>query len=140
MPPVAITVAVPGATGRPGSTPGVRTSALSTQAARLGVAGARGVERPHREAVDVRAVEAGHVDRRDDVVGEHAAAGLAKRHALLAKRRQRQVAMEAGDRLVAVDDLEELLLARRAPGGRQQPAAVIHRRHPAPFPARTARP
>ena len=32
MPPVAITVAVPGATGRPGSMPGVRTSGLSCRA------------------------------------------------------------------------------------------------------------
>jgi hypothetical protein len=113
---------------------------VEPQGAGLVIAGTKSVLRPDREAVDVRAIEARHVDRRDHVLGEHPAAGLRERHALLAERCQRQMAMEAGDRLVAVDDLEELLLPGGAPDRREQPRGVIHGRHRGRRPARTARP
>ena len=61
MPPVAIGVAVPRTTSSAGATPVGNRLGVHAQAQRRLLAGAERVLRAHREAVEVRAVEAGHV-------------------------------------------------------------------------------
>jgi hypothetical protein len=90
-------------------------------------AGAEGVGGLHREAVDVRSVEAGHVDRGDDVDAEDASERIAERDGLVAERREREVAAEALGRFVAAEDAQELRLA--AVGGRCCIAARSRVRH-----------
>ena len=115
MPPVAITVAVPGTNGQAGRHPRRQHLGIEREDARLGRGRARRVGGAQREAVDVGSIEARHIDRGDDVVSEDPTDGLAERHAFLSERRQLEVAMKAGDRLVPIDHLEKLLLLRRAP-------------------------
>jgi len=71
------------------------------------------VLRPHREAVDVGAIESRDVDVRKDIPGEHTAEGLPERHELFAKRSKPQVRAKLRGGLVARDDAQELGL----PGG-----------------------
>ena len=153
MPPVAITVAVPGSDRQAGLHPGSQHLGIERQDARLGRRRARGIGGAQREAVDVGPVEARHIDRGDDVLSEDPTDGLAERHAFLAERRQLEVAMKAGDRLVPIDHLEKLLLLRRAsdrgrktvrlgfrPAGRDLPPGLNHGRGCRRCAARTARP
>ena len=115
-PPVAIAVAVPGATSSAGAWPQAITSALSarTAAARLSL-GAQRVGGAHREAVDVGAIERRRIDRRDHVVREHAAERVGKRHRLARRAaRDRAAARSARCASSARDDFEELLLPRGA--------------------------
>jgi hypothetical protein len=98
MPPVAITVAVPAATARRGAVPGVRISALRRSL--------RGVS---SLAPSVSAAR----DAGDDVAGQRAAERIGQRNGLLAERREAKMTPEPRLRLVAADDFEKLLLARR---------------------------
>ena len=86
---------------------------IEAQAPGRAVARARGVGGAHREAVDARAVEGRHVDRRHHVGGEHAAQGLRERDRLGGERREIEMLVEAAARLRHRDDLEKLLLTRR---------------------------
>ena len=84
------------------------------------VAGAERVERAHGEAVDIGAVERGRVCERNDIVRQHAAERLAKRHALGGKRRKLDAPGKAAARLVGRHNFEELFLPRRGAHARQQ--------------------
>ena len=64
------------------------------------------------EAIDVRAIERRHVDRRDDVGRQHPAEGGVEWDALDAARREVERRLEAALGFVAIEDLEELLLLR----------------------------
>ena len=75
---------------------------------------AGGVGGAQRKAVDIGAVERRHVDRRGDVVRQHAAERRGERHALGGQRREIEMALEALARLLGGHDFEELLLPRRA--------------------------
>src|SRR5690606_20444637 len=92
---------------------------LGIEAERLrgALAGADGVARAHREAVDIGAVEIGHVDAGHHRLRQHSPKGLGQGRLLAAQGAQVEVAMEAGDGLVAVDHLQELLLAGEAAEG-----------------------
>ncbi len=78
------------------------------------VARTRRVGGAQRKAVDVGAVERRHVDRRRDVVREHAPERSGKHDALRRQRRKIDMPCKARTRLVGGDDFEELLLPRRA--------------------------
>ena len=116
MPPVAIIVARPGDHRRRGAMPGASTSSFERHACAAPLPSRRSVSaRLQREAVDVRAVEAGHVDSRDDVLGEHAiralrASGTVSRPSG-ARLRWRS---EARRRLVARDDVRNCVCRRSA--------------------------
>ncbi|MCY1222143.1 hypothetical protein D9M72_342230 [compost metagenome] len=71
---------------------------------------APGVGGLHGKAVDVGAVEAGHVDGGDRVVGEHPAQRRVQGNGLAAQRREAQVFAEAALGLVPRDDIEKLRL------------------------------
>ena len=88
--------------------------AVEPKPPRRGVARARGVGGAQRKAVDIGAIERRHVDRRRDVMREHAAERRGKRDALRRQRREIDVARKARARLLGGDDFEELLLPRRA--------------------------
>ena len=111
-PPVAIAVAVPGATVSFGAWPQASTSALSVKPARRRIGRARGVGGAQRKAVDIGAVERRHVDRRRDVVRQHAAERVGERDRFGGKRREIEMLLEARLRLLGRDDFEELLLPR----------------------------
>ena len=142
-----------GQDGQAGGHPRRQHLGIEREDARLGRGRARRIGGAQREAVDVGSIEARHIDSGDDVVSEDPTDGLAERHAFLAERRQLEVAMKAGDRLVPIDHLEKLLLLRRAsdrarktvrlgfrPAGRDLPPGLNHGRGCRRCPARTARP
>ena len=87
-PPVAIAVAVPGATVSCRRVAAGEHLGVEREPARRGFGRADRVGGAQREAVDIGAVERRHVDRRRDVVREHAAERVGERHALGAERRQ----------------------------------------------------
>jgi hypothetical protein len=88
--------------------------AVETKAARRGIARARSVGRAQREAVDVGAIERRHIDRRGDVMREHATERGRERDRLGRKRRRIEVPGEARARFLGRHDFEELFLARSA--------------------------
>ncbi len=67
---------------------------------------------PHREAVEIGAIEAGHVDTGGDIAGEHATQGFAQGYGFLARRRQPYRGLETTFCFVTIHDLQELLLMR----------------------------
>ncbi len=77
------------------------------------IARTRGVGGAQRKAVHIGAIERRHVDRRRDVVREHAAERCGERDALRRQRRKIDMLHKARARLVGGDDVEELLLPRR---------------------------
>ena len=81
-PPVAMVVAVPGATSTFGAWPQAITSALSASCFGAPSLAPDGVGGAQREAVDIGAVERRHVERRDHVMRQHAAERCRERHAL----------------------------------------------------------
>ena len=85
------------------------------QGPRAVFAGPECVLGPNREAVHIAAVEARHVDRRDDIFGQDSAQRRGKRHWLRGKRAQVEHGVEAALGLVPVDDVEELVLAHGRP-------------------------
>ena len=119
-PPVAIVVAVPGATSSAGASPQAITSALSVKIFGLRVAGAGGIGGAHREAVDIGAVERRRIDRGDDVVRQHAVERGGERHGLGGERREIEMLLEARARLLGRHHFEELLLPRRRAHAREQ--------------------
>ena len=80
-PPVAMVVAVPGFTSILGAWPQAITSALSASCFGAPSAAPAGVGGAQREAVDVGAVERRHVDRRGEIVRQHAAERGCERYA-----------------------------------------------------------
>ena len=70
-----------------------------------------GVGGADREAVHARPVEGRHVDRRDEVFGEHPAQRLGERHALAADGLGREGFAPSPRRVLARQDGQELLLA-----------------------------
>ena len=119
-PPVAIVVAVPGVTSSAGASPQAITSALSRKIFGVGVAGADGIGRAQREAVDIGAVERRRIDRGHHVVRQHARERVGQRHGLGRKRREIEMLLEARARLVRRHHFEELLLARGGAHAREQ--------------------
>ena len=111
IPPVAIGVATPVVTVLAGHDAGGEDFVVQPHRARLLLHRPERVARQHGEAVDVGAVEAGYVDVRQDVLGEHAVQRVRERHRFPAERREPQVPPEARGRLVAADDGQELRLA-----------------------------
>jgi hypothetical protein len=67
----------------------------------------------HREAVHVGAIEVWHVQRRDDIRGQHPVQRVRQRHRLRLQRPQVEHGAEAALGLIAVDHVEELLLPQR---------------------------
>ena len=114
-PPVAIAVAVPGATASVGAWPQTRHLAIEPQPARRGVARARGVGGAHRKSVDARAIEWRRIGRGKHVGGQHAAERGDQRHGFARKRREIEVARKARLRVLGRHHFEELLLARGGP-------------------------
>ena len=76
---------------------------------------AGGVGGAQREAVDIGAVERRHVDRRRQIIRQHAAERGGERHALGGQGREIEMAFEALARLLGGDHFEKLLLARGLP-------------------------
>ena len=74
------------------------------------VTGTERVLGSHREAIDVRAVEAGNVHGGDDVPGQDAIERLRQGHILCRQRPQVQHGVEAALGFVAVEHVEELIL------------------------------
>src|SRR5262249_24723014 len=68
------------------------------------------VRGPHREAIDVGAVEAGHVNRGRHVTREDEMERVSQRDFLGFQRAQVEDSMKAPFRLIAVDHIKELLL------------------------------
>ena len=81
-PPVAMVVAVPGFTSTLGAWPQAITSALSASCFGAPSAAPAVVGGAQRKAVDIGAVERRHVDRRGEIVRQHAAERRRERHAL----------------------------------------------------------
>ena len=82
------------------------------------------VFRHHREAIDVRAIERRHVDRRHDVGRQHPAERRVERDDFNAAGRAVDRGPETPLRFIAVEDLEELLLlTHRARPSTSAPAA-----------------
>ncbi len=83
---------------------------VQLQRARCFLHRAEGVLRPHREAVDIGAIEPRDIDTCHDILGEHTAEGVFKGHQFLAERRKPQVLAKLRGGLVARDDIQELRL------------------------------
>jgi hypothetical protein len=88
------------------------------------------IGRAQREAVDVGAIKRRHIDRRRDVVRQHAAERIGQRNGLGRQRRQIEMGLESRFRVLGRDDFEELLLPRGGAHGIEQrgfrTAAVVH--------------
>ena len=121
-PPVAMAVAVPGATSILRRMAAGDHFGVERQPLRRDVACAGAVGRAQREAVDVGAVERRRIDRGHDVFGEHAVERLGKRHVFAGERREIEVPLETRARLLRRNDFEELLLPRRRAHPRNQVA------------------
>src|SRR5579883_1136658 len=104
--------------------PVAMTLAVQPQQSRRFLGGAGGVGGPHREPVDARPVEAGHVGSGHDVPREDAAERGGERNRLLTERREPQRAAKPALRLIAVEYFEKLLLPRRPCERRLE--AVVH--------------
>ena len=96
---------------------------------RRAVGGAGDVGGAQRKAVDIGAVERRHVDRRGEIVRQHAAERGRERHALGGQGREIEMRLEALARLLGGDDFEKLLLARglrgRRPAARSRRASAL---------------
>ena len=114
-PPVAIAVAVPGATSTAGSTPQATTSALSVSRVGARVARARGIRGAHRKTIDIGAIERRRIDRSDNIGGKHTGERRGKRHGFAAERRKIDARCETPARFLRGDHFKELLLPRGAP-------------------------
>ena len=112
-PPVAMVVAVPGFTSIFGAWPQAITSALSAICFGASIRGAGRVGGAQRKAIDIGAVERRHVDRRREIVRQHAAERRRQRDALAGQGREIEMAFEALLRLLGGNHFEELLLAGR---------------------------
>ena len=88
--------------------------AVKRKAARRDVARTCGVSGAQREAIDIRAIEWRHIDRRGDVVRKHTAQCFGQADGLVRQRRQIDVSVKACARLLGRDHFEELFLARGA--------------------------
>ena len=106
-------VAVPGATSSVGAIAADDHLGIEREPSRRAVAGAGGVGGAQRKAVDIGAVERRHVDRRRDVVRQHARERSRERDGFGRQRREIEMPSRSGARLLGRDHFEELLLARR---------------------------
>ena len=84
------------------------------------VAGAEGVGRTQREAVDIGAIEWRRVDRGDHIMREHTRERSRKRHRLGRKRLEIEMPLEARARFLGGNDFEELFLLRRRAHARDE--------------------
>ena len=84
------------------------------------VARARGVGGPYRETVDAGAIERRHVDRRRNVMRQHATKRSGERYGFDTARGQIEMLPKAFRRFLGRHHLEELLLPRRAAHGVDQ--------------------
>jgi hypothetical protein len=75
------------------------------------------------EPVDTGSIETGNIDIGDNRTRQYAAERLRQRHGLGAERAQFEMAVESRRGRIAVDDVEELLLASEAPQSRRD---IVH--------------
>ena len=120
IPPVAISVAVPGTIAEKRLPPRGEDFGVQGQPAGHALAGAKCVVGADREAVDTGAVEAGDIDIGDDPARQNAAKRLRKRDKFAPERAQIQMAVKRAVRLVAIDNFEKLFLLCQAAEGRRR--------------------
>ena len=109
-PPVAIEVAVPDSTGRSRRGAAGDHFVVQHDAHGRGFAGCGEIGGAHRKAVDIGAVERRHVDRRHDILRQHAAERVGKPPLLARDRARKQRGLEPRHRLFARQDGQELIL------------------------------
>lgn len=97
--------------GNPGRAAGGQQLRVEGKPAGAFQAGPKGVGGAHRKAVDAGAIEAGHIDPGDHVVRHHAPHRLGEWHRFGPERCQAQMGQKACHRRLAVEHVEELLLA-----------------------------
>ena len=114
---------MPRVTGSCGSVPGSQYFGIEGQRPRFALAGADRVVGMHRKPVDARSIKTGNVDVGNNRPRQNTAKCLRQPNRLAADRGKIEMTVKTARRLVAIDDVEKLLLAGK---GLKRCRKIVH--------------